>query len=429
MVDPVVIVGAGQAGVQLCLSLRKSKFDGPVVMYSAESDAPYHRPPLSKGFLLDKVDEDKLPMRPASFYPAKSVDLRLGCPVTSIDLAAKTVSCGADQQSYSALILATGALPRQLPIKGADLDGVHFLRNLADSRAIKSRLAAIDSLVVVGAGFIGLEVAAAARSLGKKVTVFDTADRVMARAVAPAISQWYQQMHQDSGVDLRLGEAITAIAGSSDDGADANGAGVSHVVCADGTPLDAQLVVIGVGVIPDIEVAERAGLHCDNGIVVDEHCRTSDPFVFAAGDCANHPNPYASVDRLRLESIQNATDQARTVAANVVASVNSGVAVATPTSAFSSYHAVPWFWSDQGEHSLQMAGLSFDADEYVTRGEPGSNSFSVYHYRAGKLIAVDSVNTPRDHMMARKLIDAGVSPSADQAADTSFDLKSLLKAV
>ena len=221
---------------------------------------------------------------------------------------------------------------------------MYFLRDLSDSRAIKSRLAAIESLVVVGAGFIGLEVAAAARSLGKKVTVFDTADRVMARAVAPAISQWYQQMHQDSGVDLRLGEAITAISGSSDDRA-----GVSHVVCADGTQLDAQLVVVGVGVIPDIEVAESAGLHCDNGIVVDEHCRTSDPFVFAAGDCANHPNPFASVDRLRLESIQNATDQARTVAANVVASVNSGVAVATPTSAFSSYHAVPWFWSDQGE--------------------------------------------------------------------------------
>jgi len=425
MADPVVIIGGGQAGVQLCLSLRKSKFDGPVVMYSAEENAPYHRPPLSKGFLLEKVGEDKLPMRPLSFYSAKSIDLQLGRRVTSIDLAGKFITCsddqgGDDRQPYSWLVLATGASPRQLPIEGVELDGVHCLRNLDDSRAIKAGLSGVNSLVVIGAGFIGLEVAAAARSLGKRVTVFDSADRVMARAVAPAISQWFQQMHEESGVDLRLGESISAVGG--------NDGRVSHVDCANGERLAAEMVVIGVGVTPDSEVAARAGLHCDNGVVVDEYCRTSDPFVFAAGDCASHPNPFANVHRLRLESIQNATDQARTVATNIAASAEGSATAPVKPAALSSYCSVPWFWSDQGEHSLQMAGLSFGADSYVTRGEPASNSFSVYHYRAGNLLAVDSVNMPRDHMLARKLIEAGVSPANEQSADPSFDLKSLLPA-
>ena len=413
MTDPVVIVGGGQAGVQLCLSLRKGKYDGPIVMYSDEADAPYHRPPLSKTFLLDKIGEDKLPMRPESFYTSKSIDLQLDQAVTSIDPVAKVVSCGDNhQQRYSRLILATGASPRQLPIDGVELGGVHCLRSLNDCRSIKSELAAIDRVVVIGAGFIGLEVAAAARSLGKNVTVFDTDDRVMARAVAPAISSWYQEMHRQSGVDLRLSQAISAIGGES--------GRVTHVDCDDG-PLEAQMVVVGIGVVPNISIAEQAGLHCDNGVVVDEFCRTSDEFIFAAGDCANHPNPFASIERLRLESIQNATDQARVIASNVMASL-------AGEKALNAYHAVPWFWSDQGEHSLQMAGLSIDADQYVTRGEPSSNSFSIYHFKAEQLLAVDSVNMPRDHMLARKLIEAGVSPAAAQAADVEFDLKTLLPA-
>jgi len=252
--------------------------------------------------------------------------------------------------------------------------------------------------------------------------VFDTADRVMARAVAPAISQWFQHMYRDSGVDLRLGEALSGI------GSTAGGGDVSHVDCADGNQLEAQMVVIGVGVTPQTGVAERAGLRCDDGIVVDQHCRTSDPFVFAAGDCANHPNPYANIERLRLESIQNATDQARVIAANIATSAKTIETATDSTSSLTAYNSVPWFWSDQGEHSLQMAGLSFDADEYVTRGDPASNSFSVYHYRSGKLIAVDSVNMPRDHMLARKLIEAGVSPSVSESGDPTVNLKDLLPA-
>jgi 3-phenylpropionate/trans-cinnamate dioxygenase ferredoxin reductase subunit len=414
MADPVVIVGGGQAAVQLCLSLRKSKYDGPIVMYSAEPELPYHRPPLSKGYLLGKTDDDKLPMRPDTFYVAKAIDLKLGVEVTSIDLAAKTVMAGTAQQSYSHLVYATGASARQLPVEGADLGGVHCLRSLAHSRAIKADLEQTDSLVVIGAGFIGLEVAAAARSLGKKVTVFDTADRVMARAVAPDISRWFEQMHADMGVEIRLSEAIDSIGGA--DGR------VSHVNCTNGEQLAAQMVVIGIGVTPEMAVAEAAGLACDNGVLVDEYCRSSDPFVYAAGDCASHPNRYASRDRIRLESIQNATDQARVIAANIVAGETGQTAELTP------YTAVPWFWSDQGDHSLQMTGLSFDAEQFVVRGDPASGSFSVYHYRAGNLLAVDSVNMPRDHMLARKLIEAGVSPDASQAADPDFDLKALLPA-
>lgn len=418
MSDPVVLVGAGQAAVQLCLSLRKSKYDGPVVMYSAEAETPYHRPPLSKAFLLDKIGEDKLPMRPESFYSSKSIDLRLGHTVSSIDLAAKEVVCGKQRQPYSWLVLATGARPRQLPVEGSELQGVHCLRNLDDSRSIKSQLSSVDSLVVVGAGFIGLEVAAAASSLGVKVTVFDTADRVMARAVAPGISEWFQHMHRQTGVDLRLSEAIAGIGGSEGQ--------VTHVECSNGERLEAQMVIIGVGVIPDTEIAEIAGLHCDNGIVVDEFCQTSDPFVYAAGDCASHPNPFAGNIRLRLESVQNATDQARVVAANIVA--RSAAQAVADSASLTQYQSVPWFWSDQGEHSLQMAGLSLGADTTITRGDPATNSFSIFHYQAGKLLAVDSVNMPRDHMLARKLIEAGVSPQAEQAADPAFDLKSLLPA-
>jgi len=420
LTDPVVIIGAGQAGVQLCLTLRKCKYDGPVIMYSAESTAPYHRPPLSKDFLLDKIGEEKLSMRPNSFYQSKSIDLRLGCEVKSVDLEAGQVHSNDGSQSYSKLVFATGACPRQLPLEGMDRSGVYCLRSLDDSRIIKSELPAIESLVVVGAGFIGLEVAAAARGLGKRVTIFDTADRVMARAVAPAISQWFQQMHIAAGADIRLGEAIAGITGDAD-------GRVSHVTCANGQQLDAQMVVVGVGVTAETTVAEGAGLQCDDGIVVNEFCRTSNADVFAVGDCASHPNPYASVDRLRLESIQNATDQARVVGSNIAALIGEE-STHSPTPAVPGqtvYNSVPWFWSDQGAHSLQMAGLSFNADKYVLRGELASDSFSVYHFQRDKLVAVDSVNMPRDHMLARKLIASGISLTPAQAEDMTFDIKTL----
>lgn len=400
-----MIVGAGQAGVQLCLALRKEKFEGSVTLYGAETDYPYHRPPLSKSYLTGKDDDAKLPMRPPSFYTSKAIDIRLSEEVKSINTGERTVTSKSGSQSYDHLVLATGARPRQLSIEGSHLHGVNVLRSVNDSRVIKEQLDQASSIVIVGAGFIGLEVAAAAISMGKKVAVFDMADRVMGRAVAPQISTWFEAAHKLAGIDFYLEESISSIEGSNDR--------VSGVRRLAGEPIEAQMVLLGIGVVPNAELAETAGLDCNNGIVVDEFCRASEERVFAAGDCANHPNKFADGEAVRLESIQNATDQARVIAAGIV-----GQPIP--------YTAVPWFWSDQGEHSLQMAGLGQSADQFVTRGLPSSSSFSVFHYKGDRLLAVDSVNNPRDHMLARKLLAAGLSPLPEQAQTVDFELKSVL---
>lgn len=410
MTDPVVIVGGGQAAVQLCLALRKEKYDGAIKIFSAESEPPYHRPPLSKAYITGKADDSKLPMRPESFYPGKNIQLCLNDEVLSIDTSAKTITISSGKQAYSSLVIATGAIARPLAIEGRGVKAVYELRDVHDARRIKASLEEASDVAVIGAGFIGLEVAAAARQLGKKVTVFDMADRVMGRAVAPLISHWFEKTHRAAGIDIHLQESVTRII------ADDSGR-VTGVERNNSEIIDAQLVLIGIGVLPNTDIAAAAGIECDNGVLVDEFCRTSDPHVYAAGDCANHPNIFADGRRVRLESIQNATDQARVIAA----AIGPNSATAKP------YCAVPWFWSDQAEHSLQMTGLSFDADNHVVRGEPDSAGFSVFHYRQQKLLAVDSVNASRDHMLARKLLVAGVSPTVEQAADTSVNLLDLVK--
>ncbi len=391
--------------MQLCLALRKEKFDGAVIMYGAEQEYPYHRPPLSKGYITGKDDDSKIAMRPASFYSGRSIDLRLADEVESIDLAERSVTAGSGSQSYDYLVLATGASPRHLQLPGSDLNGVNALRSIEDARQIKKQLEQASSVVIVGAGFIGLEIAATAALMGKEVAVFDLADRVMARAVAPQISDWFENTHRQSGVRFFFGESITGI-----EGIDGN---VSAVRRADGSNLQTQLVIIGIGVVPNTGLAEAAGIYCDNGIVVNEYCKTSQARIFAAGDCANHPNRFAQGASVRLESVQNATDQARVIAAAIAGKPKP-------------YDAIPWFWSDQGANSLQMAGLGFGADQFITRGDPADNSFSVFHFKDSQLLAVDSVNHPRDHMLARKLITAGVSLSPEEASATDFDLKSAL---
>lgn len=409
MSEPVVIVGGGQAAVQLCLALRKEKYDGAIMILSAESEPPYHRPPLSKAYITGKADDSKLPMRPESFYPGKNIQLKLNDEVLSIDTSLKTITSTSGKQAYSSLVIATGAVARPLAIDGRDAEGVHELRDIHDARMIKASLEKATRVAVIGAGFIGLEVAAAANQSGKKVTVFDMADRVMGRAVAPMISHWFEKTHRAAGIDIHLQESIKRIV--------SNDAG--HVVGVernDSEIIEAQLVLIGIGVLPNSDIAVAAGINCDNGVLVDEYCQTSDPHVYAAGDCANHPNKFADGKQVRLESIQNATDQARVIAAAIAGS-----------SAAKPYIAVPWFWSDQAEHSLQMTGLSFDADAHVVRGDPDSASFSVFHYRQQRLLAVDSVNASRDHMLARKLLAAGISPTAEQAADTELNLLALVK--
>ena len=407
MCDPVLVVGGGQAAVQLCLALRKEKVQSRILLLSDEAEYPYHRPPLSKSFLSGETDEEKLSMRPVSFYESKNVDVELSSAVTQIDTENKAVTSGSATHSYQSLVIATGARPRSLPLPGVDLNGVHYLRDLEHSRSIKTELETAKNVVVIGAGFIGLEFAAVARSFKKNVTVFDTADRVMARAVSPEVSQWFQNTHRNDGTDLHLSESIAAIEGD---------AKVRRVITRSGDEFDCDLLVVGIGVLPNIELASAAGIVCGDGIVVNEFCESSVADVYAIGDCTFHPNPFCSRSLIRLESVQNATDQAR-----VVASVIAGNK--------KTYDSVPWFWSDQGEHSLQMAGLSDGADQFVRRTHPetgNSDSFSVFHFANEKLRCVDSVNSPRDHMVARKLIAGRIHPTSAQAADPDFDLKTLI---
>ena len=407
--DPVVIVGGGQAAVQLCLALRKEKVDTPVVVLSEEADYPYHRPPLSKSFLAGTVDEDKLLMRPASFYTSKQIEVVLNTRVTSIDVQAKSVNSSSGVHRYSDLVMATGARPRLLKIPGADLDGVHLLRDLDQSRKIKHELGNAQNIVVIGAGFIGLEFACVARSLGKRVTVFDMAGRVMERAVSPDVSSWFEATHRDNQIEICLKDSVTEVLGEQR---------VSQVKTASGDLLDCDLLLVGIGVIPNDELATEASLKSDNGVLVDEYCRSSADNIYASGDCASHPNPFAEGAMIRLESIQNATDQSRVIAKSVAGKP-------------SPYNAVPWFWSDQGENTLQMAGLSISADQFITRGEPNPSgtekaSFSVFHFADRRLRCVDSINSPKDHMLARKLLQAQVACTPEQVADPGFDLKSLL---
>ena len=413
MSDPVIVVGGGQAAVQLCLALRKEKVESRMLLLSDESEYPYHRPPLSKSYLSGDTDEEKLSMRPVSFYESKNVDVQLDAAVTKIETKNKTVTTADSTHSYQSLVIATGARPRFLALPGADLNGVHLLRELKHSRKIKSELPHAKNIVVIGAGFIGLELASVARGMKKQVTVFDAADRVMARAVSPDVSHWFETTHRNNGIELRLNDSVRAIEGDTN---------VQRVIADSGDVIDCDLLVVGIGVIPNTELAEAAGIACNNGIVVNEFCETSVADVYAIGDCALHPNPFIDNQKIRLESVQNATDQARVAACAIAGNKKP-------------YNSVPWFWSDQGEHSLQMAGLSDGADLFVRRTprppseqstEKTTDSFSVFHFRAGNLQSVDSVNSPRDHMLARKLISGRINPAPEQVADSDFDLKSLI---
>ena len=407
MSSAVVIVGAGQAGFQVAASLRGEGFAGTIRLIGAEPHPPYQRPPLSKGLLLGKMEPARLLFRQPTFYAAQAIELDLGRAVASIDRPSRNVIDEAGTAvPYDTLVLATGTRVRPLPVPGADLDGVLYLRTLDHSGELARRAESATRAVVIGGGFIGLEVAAALRMLGKQVTVLEAADRLMGRVVAPIISTFYADLHRARGAELVLDARIEGLVG--------NDGRVCAVIMADGTRHEADLVVIGIGVLPNVELAEAAGLACANGIVVDEQGRTSDPAIYAAGECTSHPNRFAG-GFARLESVQNAVDQAKAVATSILGRP-------------AAYDEVPWFWSDQYEVKLQMAGISLGHDAEVLRGEPATGQFSVVYFRAGRLIAVDSVNRPGEHMVARKLLAAGASLTPAEAADTSFDLKSRLVA-
>lgn len=406
----IVIIGAGQAGVQTAESLRAGGYAGRITLLGDEPHGPYHRPPLSKAWLAGEMDGAQLVMRAPEMLARKNIELRTEVKVASIDRAVKQVLL-ADGSAlpYDGLVLATGSTPRSLPLPGGDAAGVHALRSRGDADAISARLALCQEqqrpVVVIGGGFIGLEVAATARKKGLAVTVLEAAPRLLGRVLAPALSDWYAALHRSHGVELVFDARIEALETAAD-------GSVSGVRLADGRLLPAGLVVVGIGVNANDGLAQAAGLECERGIVVDACCRTSDPAIVAAGDCT--ARRLADGSLIRLESVQNATEQGKSAAAALLGQERP-------------FTATPWFWSDQYDKKLQMAGLSGGAEAWAVRGDMTGTSFSIYHFRADKLIAVDSVNAAKDHLQARKLLDAGISPTPEQAADLGFDLGSLLK--
>ena len=400
----IIIVGAGHAGVQAAASLSDEGSADEIVLLSGETELPYQRPPLSKAFLKGAMGLDGLPLRAEAFYRERDIDLRLGEWTSRIDLHARRVELASGRVApFDHLILATGARPRPFEVPGASLGGVLGLRNIVDALAIRERLGPGRRVVVVGAGFIGLEIAATALALGGDVTVVEIAERPLGRAVSPLTSAFFHQAHEAFGAKFRFGAGVVAIEGRAGE--------AEAVALSNGERLPADLVIVGVGVLAEDRLAREAGLACENGVVVDEHLRTSDPAVSAIGDCAQFVHPALALP-VRLESVQNAVDQARCVARRL-------------TGKPERYGALPWFWSDQGDLKLQIAGLSHGVDRWELRGDPGSRAFAAFGFRGAALAAVETVNRGADHMAARRILAGALPLTAEQAGDPAFDLRKL----
>ena len=403
MLENIVIVGAGQAAVQAIDTLRRRGFAGNLIVVGDEPWLPYQRPPLSKKYLAGALGRERLLLRPQQFYEQYSVEVRSGRRVEEISRREQRV-CLDDGSSlaYDALLLATGGRPRPLEVPGANLEGVHTLRTLADADRIRCGLSAGTRLVIVGGGYVGLEIAATARELGLTVTVLEMAGRIMGRVTCPEVSAFYEAEHARHGVSIHRNVRVRALSAQSDER-------VRGVVTEDGGEYPADIVLIGVGVVPAVELAAAAGLSCDNGVVVDEYCRTSDQAIYAAGDCANHPSLHYG-RRLRLESVDNAFEQGTSAALNLL-----GMTTA--------HDKVPWFWSDQYDLKLVIVGIGQGYDSVVLRGDPASRAFSACYLRDGELIALDSINMPKDQMAARKLIPGRARPDPQRLADPGIALK------
>ena len=401
----VLIVGAGQAGAQAAISLRQGGFAGTIALVGDEPDPPYERPPLSKDYLAGEKEAERLLLRPRDFWSQRDVTLRLGERVATVEATAHQVKTDAGATiGYKHLIWATGGHPRPLPVPGGDLAGVHAIRTRADVDRLRAEVEGSTRIAVIGGGYIGLEAAAVLAKQGKQVTVLEAQDRVLARVTAEPVSRFYEAEHRAHGVDVRTGVGISSLVG--EDGS------VAGVVLGNGELLAAQVVIVGIGLIPHQAILAEAGAVCRNGIEVDEYCRTSLPDVFAIGDCASHPNPYVDGMRVRLESVQNAIDQAKTVA---------GVILGAPEP----YRALPWFWSNQYDLKLQTVGLNHGYDETIARGDPAARSFSLVYLRAGRVIALDCVNSIKDFMAGKLLVEAGATPDRAALADTGMPLKEL----
>ncbi|NIZ61053.1 pyridine nucleotide-disulfide oxidoreductase [Sedimentitalea sp. CY04] len=400
----IVVIGAGQAGSSLVAKLRKDGFDGEITLIGAETALPYQRPPLSKAYLLGDMALERLFLRPESFYADNNITLKLGQPVTAIDAGAKTVSIGDEVISYDHLALTTGSDPRRLPVAiGGDLEGVFVVRGLGDVDAMAPSVTKGARTLIVGGGYIGLEAAAVCAKRGVDVVLVEMADRILQRVAAPETSDYFRTLHTSHGVDVREGVGLDRLLGS--DGK------VTGAVLTDGTELELDFVVVGVGITPATQLAEMAGVTVNNGIETDAQGRTSDASIWAAGDCASFP--YQG-ERIRLESVPNAIDQSEVVAQNIMG-------------AGKEYIAKPWFWSDQYDVKLQIAGLNTGYTHVVTRSGDGA-SISFWYFKDDQLLAVDAMNDPRAYMVGKRLIDMGKTCDPNAVGDPETELKSLLKA-
>lgn len=397
----IIVVGGGHAAGQAAATLRQKKFTGDITIICNEPYLPYQRPPLSKQYLAGKTDKAHLLLRQQEFYERQNIDVRTGETVTGIDRDKQNVRTDrVSSLHYDGLLLATGARPRMLDVPGIGLPGVHYLRTIADVDRIRAKLEPGRRVCIVGGGYVGLEVAAIATEAGLQVTVLEARERVLQRVATPELSDFYAGLHRGHGVDVRENAVVSELSGDT---------AVSAVHCG-GERIEADLVIVGIGIEPNVELARDAGLPCDDGIVVDEFCRTADPSIYAAGDCTNHPNPVLK-RRLRLESVPNALDQAKVSAANMLGGQEQ-------------HTAVPWFWSDQYGLKLQMVGFAADGDTHVLRGDIDNEQFAWFHLCDDRIVAVDAVNEPREFMVGKRLFGQRVDPSV--LADASLDTRQLL---
>ena len=404
----ILIVGGGHGGAQAAIALRQAKYEGSIGVVNAEPEYPYERPPLSKDYFAGDKAFERIMIRPAAFWAERSVDMMLGMRVDAVDPSAHkvTLSDGADI-SYGKMIWATGGSPRPLPVDGGNLPGMHVVRSRADVDGMLDGLDDVADIAIVGGGYIGLEAAAVLRKIGKKVTVLEAMDRVLARVAGEPLSRFYEAEHRAHGVDVRLGVEISGIEGSDF---------VTGVRLANGEVIPAQMVIVGIGIIPAVAPLLTAGAAGGAGVDVDAYCRTSLPDIYAIGDCAAHANDFAGGNVMRVESVQNANDMANAVAKSL-------------TNELTPYHAVPWFWSNQYDLRLQTVGISAGYDSMVLRGDPDTRSFSVVYLKANKVIALDCVNATKDYVQGRLFVTEGLSPTFEQLADTNVPLKELAAAL
>lgn len=403
----VVIVGAGHGGAQVAVMLRTQKFEGSIAIIGDEPELPYERPPLSKEYFAGEKEFERIQLRPAKYWDEREVTMMLNTRIVAVDSVGHTVTTAwGDAIGYGKLVWATGGAPRMLPIPGGDLPGVQGVRTRADADAMKAASETAGQIVVIGGGYIGLEAAAVLRKAGKKVVLLEALDRVLARVAGEELSRFYEKEHREHGVDLRLGVCVEAIEGIDR---------VTGVRLTDDEIIPADLVIVGIGIVPAVEPLIAAGAEGGNGVRVDRLCKTSLPDIYAIGDCAAHENDYAEGAVIRLESVQNANDQANVVAKGICG-------------AEASYHAIPWFWSNQYDLKLQTAGLSTGHDQAVLRGDPTTRSFSIVYLKEGKVIAIDCVNATKDYVQGRMVVTAGLQATAEQLADAETPLKALLPA-